>query len=280
MSWAPRGGCDTWLHTPPACTTCAVHPTRGRLQDRSAANGGAAAASAAGGADRTELVLLEGQCAALSLTLENVGKLDIDHVTVDVASSSNVLAKYARDRHPLVHFTGALPRRHPTVALKCSCAAPHAGDDTCGSFRVMWRIYAVARGQSRAGARRCLCFRRHERDCAAARRIRALLWRSGRGHAVHSDCAPPHHCRQLPAQGGRQHLRWRGPCGHNHRELLVRARAADAPRDQGAAGPRHAGHWAPGRAHDWRARAPQPARGVCACGTLRAARWRGGGGAG
>ena len=72
--------------------------------------------SSPGGAEPLELALLEGQCAALSLTLENVGKLEIDHVTVDVASSGNVLAKYARDRHPLVHFTGAPPPLH---LLRC-----------------------------------------------------------------------------------------------------------------------------------------------------------------
>jgi hypothetical protein len=55
-----------------------------------------------------QLVLLEGQCASLQLRLDNVGAHAVDHASVDVQASNNVLAKYARDRHPLVHFTGAL----------------------------------------------------------------------------------------------------------------------------------------------------------------------------
>jgi hypothetical protein len=58
--------------------------------------------------EQTQLTLLEGQCICLQLTLENIGKMDIDHITVDVQSSSNVLAKYTHDCHPLVHFTGML----------------------------------------------------------------------------------------------------------------------------------------------------------------------------
>jgi hypothetical protein len=57
-------------------------------------------------AEQMQLTLLEGQCIGLRLVLENIGKMDIDHITVDVQSSSNVLAKYAHDCHPLVHFTG------------------------------------------------------------------------------------------------------------------------------------------------------------------------------
>ena len=53
------------------------------------------------------LTLLEGQCASFQLKLENIGQFDIDRVALDVQSSHSVLAKYAQERHPLVHFTGA-----------------------------------------------------------------------------------------------------------------------------------------------------------------------------
>jgi hypothetical protein len=53
------------------------------------------------------LTLLEGQCVALTLLLENIGKFDIDRLAVDVHSTNNVLSKYSKERHPLVPFTGA-----------------------------------------------------------------------------------------------------------------------------------------------------------------------------
>lgn len=52
------------------------------------------------------LMLLEGQCAALQLRLKNVGAFAIDHVAVEVQCENNLLAKYGKDCHPLVHFTG------------------------------------------------------------------------------------------------------------------------------------------------------------------------------
>ena len=134
----------------------------------------------------------------------------------------------------------------------------------------------LAPASRRRRACRRVCVGGHQRAYAAAGAARAVRGRRRHYNALERDCAAAYH-RRLPAaaQGGRRRRRRGAPCRHDHRQLLVRAQPAGAPHDQGAPRPRHAGHRPAGRAHDRRARAAEPSRGVGACGAPGAAGWRG-----